>query len=287
MLLLVALLLWCGATHAEAWIFTDDSGVSTSFDAPPQRVISLSPNLTELAYTAGLGSRMVAVSAYSDYPPEAKKLPQVGDAFRLDWERIVALKPDLVLAWASGLSARDRAMFEKLKLKILVLEQRNLEDIPKSLRALGRLSNSESVAENAALEFEQQRDDILRIYSDRSMVRIYFQIAATPQLTINGKHIISDVLRLCGAHNVFASAPLLVPAISDEALVQAQPQIMLGMATTFEEEEKIRLSWRKLPIIAVQQGRMGFVHPDLVSRATSRILLGARLICEQVDAVRR
>ena len=115
---------------------------------------------------------------------------------------------------------------------------------------------------------------------------MYFQIAAAPLLTINGQHIISDVLKLCGAQNVFADAPVLVPTVSDEAVVKAQPQLMLGIAATSAEEEETKSNWRRLPLTAVRQGHMGFVQPDLISRATPRILHGAQQICAQISAVR-
>ncbi len=234
-----------------------------------------------------MGSRLVAVTAHSDYPEQAKTLPQVGDVFRLDWERLVALKPDLVLAWGSGLSAHDCAAFEKLKLKLLVLEPRRLDDIPKALRLLGRIADTQAVAEAAAHALEQQRADLRNQYAGRLIVRAYFQIAAAPLLTINDAHIISDVLRLCGAQNVFANTPLLVPAISDEALVKENPQVMLGIAATREQEEETKSLWRRLPLTVVREGHTGFVHPDLISRSTPRILQGARQICEQVDLIRR
>ena len=283
---LLCLLLF-GAIHtAAAFTVTDDSGTQIEFATPALRIISLAPNLTELAYAAGMGKRMVAVSAYSDYPPAAKQLPQVGDAFRLDWERLAALKPDLVLAWGSGLSARDRATLEKLKLKFLVLEPRRLDDIPKALRLLGKIAATDAVAEAAARAFEQQREALGKKYAGSATVRVYFQNAAAPLLTVNGEHIISDVLRLCGAQNVFADAPVLVPAVSDEALVKAQPQLLLGIAATRAEEEEAKLNWRRLPLTAVRQGYMGFVQPDLISRATPRILLGAEKICGQAAAMR-
>lgn len=280
-------LLLCCAAPVVAVTVTDDTGAQVTFNVPPQHIISLAPNLTELAYAAGMGSRMVAVSAYSDFPPQATKLPQVGDAFRLDWEQLVALKPDLILAWGSGLSARDRATLEKLKLKFLVLEQRRLDDIPKVLRLLGKVAATDAVAEAAARAFEQQRVALKKKFAGGETVRVYFQIAAAPLLTVNGEHIISDVLGLCGAQNVFADAPLLVPTISDEALVKAQPQLMLGIAATSAEEEETKRNWRRLPLAAVRQGRMGFVQPDLISRATPRILLGAQQICAQVAAIRK
>jgi iron complex transport system substrate-binding protein len=281
------LLLFCATLQAAIpFTVTDASGTQVVFATPPQRIISLAPNLTELAYAAGMGSHMVAVTAYSDYPQQAKQLPQVGDAFRLDWERLVALKPDLVLAWGSSLSLRDRATFEKLKLKVLVLEPRRLDDIPKVLRLLGRVAGTEPAAEAAAHAFVQQLDTLRRQYAGRTKVRAYFQIAAAPLLTVNDAHIISDVLRLCGAQNVFAAVPLLTPAISNEALVKENPQVMLAVAATYEQEEETKRIWRELPLIAVRQGRMAFIHPDLISRSTPRILLGAKRICEQIESAR-
>lgn len=286
--LLLACLLLCGATCARAAVpeFRDDSGARVSFAAPPQRIISLAPNLTELAYAAGMGPAMVAVTAYSDYPEAAKRLPQVGDAFRLDWERLVAFKPDLVLAWKSGLSARDRAAFARLGWKVLVLEPRRLEEIPRVLRLLGGIAGTGAEAEAAARAFEQQAAALRQRHAGRPGVRVYVQIADAPLLTVNGTHIISDVLRLCGAENVFASAPLLTPAISDESLLKEQPQILLGIAATREQEEQTRNGWRRLPLLAVKSGRTGFVQPDLLSRAAPRILQGAARVCELVESAR-
>ncbi len=264
----------------------DDVGTLTTFTSPPQRIISLAPNLTELAFAAGMGSRMVAVSAYSNFPEAAQKLPQVGDAFRLNWEQLLALKPDLILAWGSGLSAQDRAIFEKLKLKFIVLEPRRLDDIPRTLRMLGKIAATSVAAEIAARDFEQQRSALHQKYQNKSVVRAYFQINAASLLTINGEHIISDVLRLCGAHNIFADTPALVTTISDEALVRAQPQIMLGIAATKNQELEAGDTWRKLPVRAARLGKTGFVHPDIISRATPRILSGASQICAHIDSAR-
>ncbi|WP_161780243.1 cobalamin-binding protein [Ferriphaselus sp. R-1] len=261
---------------------TDDSGSTLLFATSPQRIISLAPNLTELAYAAGLGGKLVAVTAYSDYPPEAKLLPQVGDAFRLDWERLLALKPDLVLGWQSGLSARDRAMFGKLGIKLLVLEPHRLQDIPETVRALGRLAESPVQAETAARDLEQQQQALARRYAQRPEVRVWLQVAAAPLLTVNGRHILSDVLRLCGARNVFADQPLLTAAVSVEALVAARPQLLLALADGPQQETAIRRDWARLaPGVPT-----GFLSPDLLSRAGPRLLQGAASVCRQVEQVR-
>lgn len=283
----IGLLFFTLSFPVAAFDIIDDVGTPITFASPPQRIISLAPNLTELAFAAGMGSRMVAVSAYSDFPEAAQKLPQVGDAFRLNWEQLLALKPDLILAWGSGLSAQDRAAFEKLKLKLIVLEPRLLDDIPRTLRMLGKIAATSVTAEIAARNFEQQHAALHQKYQNKSRVRAYFQISATPLLTINGAQIISDVLQLCGARNVFADTPMLVTAISDEALVQAQPQIMLGIAATRNQEIETSNAWRKLPVRAARLGKTGFVHPDIISRATPRILLGASQICAHIDSARQ
>ena len=291
-------LLWAQVSHAATLTITDDSNTEVIFTTPPQRIISLAPNLTELTYAVDMGNRLVAVSAYSDYPPPALQLPQVGDAFRLDWEHLLALKPDLILAWGSGLSAQDRALFKKFGLKIVVLEPHRLDDIPRILRLLGKISGTPKAAETAARTFEQQRHRLHQRYAAASdptkqnkflPVRAYFQIAANPLLTINRNHIISDVLQLCGAHNIFADAPVLVPTLSEEALINAQPQIMLSLATTPAQEEIIKAQWRTLPLRSTQHPQAlhtGFIHPDLISRASPRILLGAAQLCEIVASSR-
>ena len=279
------LLLCVNAQAMTPFAVQDSSGARVAFTLSPERVISLAPNLTELAYAAGMGERMVAVTAYSDYPQQAAHLPRVGDAFRLDWERLVALKPDLVLAWGSGLSSQDRMNFVRMGIKVLVLEPRDLADIPKALLLLGRIAGTEAVAGAAAQAFMQQLDALRRQYAKRTQVRTYFQIAATPLLTVNDTHIIGDVLRLCGGRNVFAASPLLTLAISDEALVKENPQVMLA-AATLGEREGVRNSCQKLPLTAVRRGRVAFIDPDLISRATPRILFGSKQICEQIELAR-
>lgn len=272
---------------ATALTLNGDDGTSITLKAPPQRMISLAPNITELIYAAGLGSRLVAVTAYSNYPKAAEQLPRVGDAFRLDWERLLTYKPDLVIAWQSSLAARDRATFARLGIPVLVLEPRRLQDIPRSLRLLGQIdSTAATIADAAARTFEQHSEALRAQYAQRPKVRVWFQIATEPLLTINHEHVINDVLELCGAHNVFADAPLLTPAVSAEAIVRAQPQLLLGSADTASHQQGMQQQWQKLPLAAVKAQHMVFIPPDLISRASPRILQGAEKVCQAVEQVR-
>ena len=156
-----------------------------------------------------------------------------------------------------------------------------------TLRLLGKIAGTQIAAEISAQDFEKSHLALQQQYAKKESVRAYFQIASAPFLTINGAHIISDVLRLCGAENVFANAPMLVTAISEEALVKAQPQIMLSLAATKNQEIEIRDAWHTLPLQAARDNKIGFVHPDLISRATPRILLGAAQMCADIYSARR
>nr|SPS06123.1 Substrate-binding periplasmic (PBP) ABC transporter protein [Candidatus Nitrotoga fabula] len=285
------LILWlpvfCQAAQAVTrHTVIDDQGNQVAFSAPPQRVISLAPNLTELVFAAGMGGHLVAVSAYSDYPRQARLLKQIGDAYRLDWEKLIAFRPDLLLAWGSGLSAQDRAKLEKLKLKVLILEPRSLKDIPRILRLLGRISGNRVQADASATVFERELRDLRMKYAERDPVRVYFQIAAYPMLTVNEDHIISDVLRLCGGENVFGALFQLTPVISSEALIKENPEMLLAAVSTHEQEEAVEGMWRGLPLQAARQGRMAFITADLISRSAPRILWGARQVCEQIESAR-
>ncbi|HET9679563.1 MAG TPA: cobalamin-binding protein, partial [Gammaproteobacteria bacterium] len=203
---------------------TDDQGTEITLEKPAERVISLAPHLTEQVYAAGAGNTLVAVSSYSDYPVEAKSLPEVGDAFRVDMEQIVALKPDLVLAWASGTPTAAIQQMRALGFSVAVFEPQSLQDIATNLVTIGRLTGNEASAQQAAKDFFKRLADLRQQYADKTPVRVFFEISARPLFTINGDHFINDVLTLCGGTNIFADLTTLAPAVSMEAVLARDPQ---------------------------------------------------------------
>ena len=251
------------------------------------RIVSLAPHLTELAFAAGAGDRLVGVSAFSDFPDAAKKLPQVGGGANLDLERIVALQPDLILAWQSGNSPFAIARLQAMGFHVYVSEARKLDDIATQLRTIGKLSGTEAVAEPNAKNFEQQLLDLRRHAQTNSIVTTFVDIWQNPFITVNGQHIISDVLSLCGGKNVFANAPTLTPAIGLEALLGADPEAIIG-GDSATNADNFAHSWHIHPQLnAVRNGHIYFVHPDIIQRPTLRILEGAKRICDGLDRVRR
>ncbi|SMG45653.1 cobalamin-binding protein [Paraburkholderia susongensis] len=277
------------AAHAAITV-TDDSGATVTLPAPAQRVISLAPNVTELLYAAGGGAKMVGAVSYSDYPPEAKQLPRVGDNKSLDLERIVALKPDLVVVWRHGNAERQIDRLRELHIPLFFSEPRRLDDVAVALTKLGQLLGTSPTANTAAAAY---RDDIARLrarYASRPTVSVFYQVWDKPLMTLNGEHMVSDVIALCGGRNVFAGLQPLVPTVSTEAVLAANPEAIVTAApgatppdTTLPQLD----TWRAWPgLAAVANDNLFAIDGDLITRAAPRIAQGARQLCEDLDLAR-
>lgn len=261
----------------------DDRGVTLRLAQPPQRVVALAPHLTELVFAAGGGDRMVGAAQGSDYPAVARALPEIGNSSGIDLERVLWLQPDLVLAWGSGNRAVDLDRLRRLGLAVVILEPRRLDDIPRHLRLLGRALGTLPVAEAAAGEFEARQASLSRRYGGAAPVDVLFEIWPQPLMTINGAHLISDLLRLCGGRNVFAGLPQLSAAVSMEAVFRIDPQaIVIGSGAP-----DAAAHWqRHRRLAAVKNGHLFLVPPDWVSRQTPRVLDAAAMICADLERVR-
>jgi iron complex transport system substrate-binding protein len=284
--LAAALLGLSPALHAASICVVDDAQRDVCLPAPAQRIASLSPGATELVFAAGGGERVVAVVAFSDYPPEARTLPSVGSHSRLDLERLLTLQPDLAIVWGSGDSAEQMAALEDFGVPVLYLEPENPEGIALAIERLARLSASETVGRQAAERFRQGMAELTERYRDSEPVTVFYQVWNKPLMTVNDSHLIGQVIRLCGGRNVFAELPRQIPRIDIEAVLTANPQAILagGMG---EENRYWLTEWQAYPgLQAVQQGNLFFIPPSLVQRPTPRLLEGARLLCESLETSR-
>ncbi|MGF6807810.1 iron complex transport system substrate-binding protein [Paraburkholderia sp. Clong3] len=277
------------SAHAAITV-TDDSGATVTLAAPARRVISLAPHVTELLYAAGGGPKMVGAVSYSDYPPEAKQLPRVGDNKALDLERIVALKPDLIVVWRHGNAQRQLERLRELHVPLFFSEPRRLDDIAVSLTRLGRLLGTSARADAAAAAF---RDDIARLrarYANRPAVSVFYQVWDRPLMTLNGEHMISDVITLCGGRNVFADLQPLVPTVSIEAVLAANPQAIVTAAPGATRPDTMLPqldTWRAWPgLAAVANNNLFAIDGDLINRPAPRIAQGARQLCEDLELAR-
>jgi iron complex transport system substrate-binding protein len=276
------MLVLVGAARAELRV-ADDEGTPLVLRAPAQRIVSIAPHLTELLFAAGAGHKVVAVSAYSDYPEAAKRLPQIGDAVLLDLERIVALKPDLVVVWGNGSSPQQLQRLRAAGLPVYSGAGRDLAHIAATLRMLGRLAGTEAVAEARAAAFERTLAELRATYARRAPLTVFYQIWHQPLMTVNGAHPISEALAICGARNLFAALPQLVPQISAEAVVAARPQAIVTGALGPAQPDQLD-GWRALKALAGTA--LLTVNPDRMHRATDRMADGVRELCVKLDALR-
>lgn len=275
-LILLALLHMVPA-HAELRV-TDDRGHTLTLHAPARRIVSLAPHITELLFAVGAGERIVAVVEYSDYPAAAQRLPRIGDATRIDHERLLAFEPDLVIAWASGTPARELDTLRRLGVPLYLSELRHLEAIGAQLRTYGELAGTATQAEAAAAVYEARLAALRARYAGNPRSTVFYQLALQPLLTVNREHIINAVLELCGAVNPFAALPAMTPHVAVEAVLAARPEtVILALYPGEAIEDTVRF-WQRFGV--PETTRFIGVPGDYIHRATPRILQGAEQICE-------
>ena len=263
----------------------DDDGNTITLQKPAQRVISLAPHVTELLFAAGGGSHVVGVVSYSDFPEEAKKIPQIGSNREVDLERIMALKPDLIVVWRHGSSERQIDMVRKLGVPIYHSEPVKLDDIPESVARLGQLMGTEKVAAPAATELRQQLAGLRSRYANRPTVRTFYQVWDKPLYTLSGKHIVSDALRLCGGENIFAKLAVTAPVVSVEGVLQENPEAIF--ATAEKNYGGVNM-WKPYgTLLAVRNDNLFTIDGNLLNRSGPRMIAGAAVLCEKLELARQ
>ncbi len=283
--LLGVLLVACGA-HAEI-VVTDELGERVALAAPARRIVSLAPHLTELLFAAGAGARVVGTVEYSDYPPAARGIRHVGAYHRLDFETILALKPDLVVGWPSGNGPDVVQRLRRLGLPVFASEPGALPELATTIETLGTLAGTTDVAAQAAAQYRDRLAALRARYGGRAEVSVFYEIWERPLQTVNDAHVISDVIRLCGGRNVFGRLPALAPVINEEDVVRADPEVII--ASGMGEARPAWLDgWKRWPrLTAVARGNLYVVPPDLIQRATPRVLDGAERVCAALEDARR
>jgi iron complex transport system substrate-binding protein len=279
------------ASHAHAAItVTDDAGSTVTLAAPAERVISLAPHVTELIYAAGGGAKLVGAVSYSDYPPEAKNIPRVGDNKSLDLERIVALKPDLIVVWRHGNAQQQLDKLRELHVPMFVSEPHKLDDVATNLVRLGALLGTSQAANAAASSYRADIAQLQARYAARPTVSVFYQVWDEPLMTLNGEHMVSDVIKLCGGRNVFAQLAPLVPTVSTEAVLAANPEAIVtaSVGATVPDKPLPGLDkWRKWPsLTAVARNNLFAIDGDLINRPAPRIAQGAAQLCEDLEVAR-
>jgi iron complex transport system substrate-binding protein len=262
----------------------DDADRTVTLREPARRIVSLAPHATELLYAAGAGADVVGIVDYSDYPPEAKRITSVGSGIALDLERIVRLKPDLIVAWQSGNSAAQIARLRELGIPVFESEPRDFAAIASSLERLAHLAGTDATGAAAASAFRKRLQKIEATYHDRPIVTVFYQIWRAPLMTLNDTHPVSRALRVCGGKNVFGALPQMTPTVGVEAVLQANPDAIIASSGSRDD---VLSEWRRFPHLnAVAHGNLLAVDGSLMDRSGPRILDGVENLCRQLDAVR-
>jgi len=259
-------------------------GVAAPAQDRPLRIVSLAPHLTELVFAAGAGETLVGTVAYSDYPAQALDIERIGDAWRVDLERLVALQPDLVLAWPSGTPEQTLQRLDASGLHVVPLPTDRLADVAAALRRIGELTGRAAEAGAAASRFEAGVDALRERHAADPVVSVFVQLDDQPLYTINGRHLISEVVELCGGRNVFGELPQLAPAVSLESVLARDPQVILTTDDTIADPRRAWSRWQGMR--AVRAGTIYAVPADTVSRATPRLIEGIAAVCEALAAAR-
>lgn len=253
-------------------------------EAPGLRIVSLAPHITELLYAAGAGRFVVGATEYSDFPEAARALPRIGDSFRLDYEGIVALRPDFALAWQSGTPQAAISRLEALGVRVVALRVQALDEIPAAIEEIGRLTGTGAAAGPAADRLRRDLAGLRAGHAGLRLVRVFVELDHEPLFTVTGRHPISEMVELCGGVNVFDSLPGLAPVVDLESVVAARPEAILY---TGPDTNPARWwsAWPQIPAVAT--GAILRVPSDVVSRSTPRVVEGVRAVCEAIDVARR
>jgi iron complex transport system substrate-binding protein len=269
------------ATLALLWTWV--ALPSAAAEIGPRRVVTLAPHLTELVYAAGGGERLVGTVDTSDYPDAARRITRIGDVTRLDAERLLALRPDLVIAWSDGTPSEQLALLRRLGLRTLPMQQNALADVPATLEQLGRLFGTEGVARAAAARF---RDELARLrarYAGAQRLAVFYQVWDAPLYTLGGTQVVTEMLAVCGATNVFAEQRQSALPIDVEAVYGRRPDVIV-LAGTARETADWRAKWAERPPLRAQ---FVALDPDLVNRMGPRVVEGTATLCGRLDAVRQ
>jgi iron complex transport system substrate-binding protein len=257
----------------------DDAGQRLVFERPPQRIVTLSPHLTELLFAVGAGGQVAGADSASDYPEAARSLPRVGDYSRVNFERMLALRPDLVIVWDGGNRAVDIQVLEHMGLRVLHTRASRLDDLARLLRLLGEASGHAEQGEAAARDVTASLAALRQRYARAQAVPVFYQVWDAPLMTVGGVHWISDALVLCGARNIFADLPVASAVVSREAVLQRAPALILSGSDT----TGVRRQWQPFSALpAVRRQAFAKVEADRLHRLTPRLVGGVAELCQAV-----
>jgi iron complex transport system substrate-binding protein len=273
-------------SQAEPLTVRDDKGAQVIVDPTACRIVSLAPGTTAMLFAAGAGPCLIGTIAHSKEPAEAAKVPVIGDAETLDFERLLALRPSVVVI---AVDVVQRARIDRIRalgIPVYQVHVTQLGGMPESLRRLGALTDTRKVANQAAASLDAELQRIRAAYQRRTPIRVLYQIWDQPIYTIGGRHVINDALRLCGARNLFADLPTAAPAVTREAVLARDPELILASGPPGASEPWLA-QWRRFPSLAAVRAGQLVAHTDeRLDRMGPSVIAASADLCSIIDHAR-
>jgi iron complex transport system substrate-binding protein len=261
----------------------DDANHRITLSHPAKRIISLAPDLTELLFAAGAGASVVGVVDGSDFPAAAKKIPIIARYNSLNSEAILTLQPDLIVAWAGGSSQSRLDQLVKMGVPVFFSQQRRVSDIPRTLHKFGLLAGTEKIADVAAEKFSARYELLQQRYAHKKTLTVFYEIWQHPLITISKASWISQMISSCGGKNIFSDTKGVAPEVSLEAVIVANPDVIVSTAAN-KEWENFWSHWTSLK--AIKNNRLFTINSDLLDRAGPRLLDGMEMLCRDLESSR-
>lgn len=266
----------------------DDFGRVVVVEGCPKRIVSLAPSNTEVLFALGLGERVVGVTKYCDYPPEVLRLVRegritvVGGYADPSIERIVALKPDLVLA-ATTVQLKVVRLLEGKGLVVVALAPKSVEDILRDIRLVGKITCRVEEAEKLVEDMEARIKSVLeKVRHATYRPRVYYEIWHNPLMSAGPGTWIDELIRLAGGENIFSDAKVKYPEVSSEAVIRRNPEVIIVkvgyMGGVAKDEIGRRVGWSVID--AVKNDRIYEVDEDIVIRPGPRIVEGLEVLAK-------
>lgn len=282
--LVASALLVATATAQAAVSVTDDAGHTLTLPAPAHRIVSLAPNITDALFAAGAGAYVVGTSRFSEHPDAARRIPVVSDATTIDLERIVALKPDVIVAWKSGTPTAQLDRLTRLGIPVFYAETTRLTDIAPAMRRFGILTGTADVAATNAAAFDASLARLRATYAGKKRLKVFYQVWDRPLMTVGHAQIIDDVLDLCGGDNLFADLNQPAPTVTREAVLARAPDVIVAAGG----EDGSLDAWKHSTFLpAVRHGNVFVIDAPTLSLPSPSILPGVAVVCHTLDDARK
>jgi iron complex transport system substrate-binding protein len=276
MIVLIALMAVClPAVPVLGTVVTDEIGRKVVVPDSPERIVSLAPSITETLFALGLDRRIVGVTNYCNYPEKAKGIPRIGGFVNLSLEKIAALRPDLIIATADGNRKETVRHLQKLGLTVYVVNPSNIDEIFTSIQGIGRITGRGEASEALVAKLKQRVNAVVRRTARLPKPRVFFQVGSDPVVTVGRNTFLDELIALAGGINVGHGESIKYPRYSLEGVIASAPDIIViaPMDKRSGDFHKIKKGWQRWQgVPAVAHGRIFRIDPDMVNRASPRIV---------------